>query len=121
MRTLIILLVAVIFFSCAGKKGFPKDVLKPETMQAVFWDYIRADVFASDIIKKDSTKIAAVENLKLQNRLFSMHHITRETFYKSYTYYTGHPDLMQTMLDSMIIKESRIRNQAREMPKKVYE
>ncbi len=117
MRIFIPLLVAIVLFSCADKKAFPKDILKPEKMQAVFWDYIRADVFAREFIKKDSATDIAVENLKLQQQLFSIHHITKEMFYKSYSYYITHPELMQTMLDSMIIKQSRIRNETKAIPK----
>ena len=76
-------------------------------MQAVFWDYIRADVFTVDFIKKDHTKNDTLENRMLQNRVFSYYNISPEEFYTSYDYYIDHPELMNAVIDTMLARQAR--------------
>lgn len=82
-------------------------------MQLVLWDYIRADVYSNDFVKKDTVnKINdTLENIRLQNKVFSFYKITREEFYKSYNYYIDHPEIMDPLMDSMISKQNRIKLQ----------
>ena len=107
MRYVVTFIFSVIFFSCKSKDDLPKGILKPGKMQDVFWDYIRSDVYTTEYLKKDSNKNAVSENLKLQEQLFKIHNVTREEFYRSYTYYSNHKDLMTKMLDSLIAKRER--------------
>jgi len=106
----IFFLMIVLFASC-GKNKMSSDILKPDKMQAVFWDILRADAFTEDFQKKDSTKNANEENVKLQKQVFLIHNTSREQFYKSYDYYKQQPDLMKTLLDSIINKANRERSQ----------
>ncbi len=76
-------------------------------MQAVLWDVIKADAFTTGFIKKDSAKDAVQENLKLQQKIFTIHHISKQDFYTSYDYYKLNPDLFKIMMDSMIAKAER--------------
>ena len=94
-------------FSCGNKNPLPSGILKPDKMQTVLWDVIRADAFTFDFIKKDSTKNLEAENVKLQQQIFAMHKITKDEFYKSYKYYTTHPNLMQPILDSLISRANK--------------
>ena len=115
MRYFLLFFISILFFSCTGKNELPKGILKPVKMQDVFWDYIRADVYTTEYIKKDSSKNAAIENLKLQDKVFRLHHTSREEFYKSYTWYSNHKELMRAMVDSMTARKLR------ETPKKKLE
>lgn len=94
--------VLFIFISCGDKNGMPEGILKPEKMQAILWDVIRADAFTTQFIKKDSSKNDVAENLKLQQEIFLIHHISKDQFYKSYEYYKANGNLMKEMIDSMI-------------------
>ncbi len=107
MRPVLVILVTIFLVCCKGKNDLPDGIMKPEKMQKVFWDYLRADVYTTDFISKDSTKNMILENLKLQEKIFALHKTTREEFYKSYTYYSNHKELMTKMLDSMIVKHQR--------------
>ena len=90
-------------FGCTGS-GIPKDILPPETMQAVYWDYLRADIMANEYVTRDSSKNDSLENAKLQLQVFKIHKITKEEFYKSYEYYLNHQALMKDMLDTMLVR-----------------
>lgn len=101
------ILVALLFSSCSKKK-VPSDILPPEKMQAVYWDYIRADVFANEFIKKDSSKNVEVENARLQQAIFKLHKVSKVEFYKSYDYYLNHQLLMKDMIDTMIARQQKV-------------
>ena len=103
----IALLSLLFLFSCGNKQAIPSGILKPAVMQKVMWDVLRADAFAFDFIKRDSTKKPEVENVLLQQQVFAIHKVSKEEFYKSYNYYKVHPDLMQPLLDSMVNKATR--------------
>jgi hypothetical protein len=103
----VLLLLAFFLFSCENKNTIPKGILKPEKMQLVLWDVYRTDAFAFDFIKKDSSKKPEAENVQLLQQVFAIHKISKEDFYKSYTFYTAHPALLQPILDSMINKKTQ--------------
>lgn len=103
----IVLISTVILISCQSKNAVPAGILKPAKMQTVLWDMLRADAFTYEFITKDSAKKPEAENVKLQQQIFTVHKISKDEFYKSYEFYKSHPDLMQTMLDSLINKATR--------------
>lgn len=107
----ICIIAALIFLhACSNKDEIPPGVLKPEKMKVVLWDVIKADAFTTLFVKKDSTKNAAAENLKLHQQIFAIHKITKEEFYNSYDYYKTNTPLFKNMLDSMIVNADRIKN-----------
>ena len=61
-----------VFSSCGNKDKIPPSILKPDKMQAVLWDVIKADAFTTEVIQKDPAKNAAEENLKLQQQIFAV-------------------------------------------------
>jgi hypothetical protein len=107
MRYLIFITGFFFIVGCNNKTSTPSGILGREKMQLVMWDMIRADVYTEQFIKKDSSKNIAIENLKLQNAIFSIHKVTRSQYYKSYDYYISHNDLIRVVLDSMSAKADR--------------
>lgn len=105
MRIILILFSLIFLFSCKSNKS--DEILSKKKMQAVLWDIIQADVYSNQYIKHDSTKNSAVENAKLQQQIFAIHKISKETFNKSYAYYQAHPNDMQAILDSISTEKYR--------------
>ena len=105
----VLIAVSCILFSCGTKEKLPAGVLQPDKMQAVFWDVIRAEVFTNEFIKKDSSKNAVAENLKLQQQVFAMHKVSSEDFYRSYDYYKTHSVAFKKIMDSMVAKAEKDR------------
>ena len=85
-------------------------------MQAVLWDVIKADAFTTEVIQKDTAKNAAEENLKLQQQIFTMHHISKNDFYRSFDYYKTHTPVLRVILDSMIVQAGRNRYRTDSLP-----
>ena len=108
MKKFITVFVLFLFLaSCGGKNNIPKGVLKQEKMQAVLWDVLRADAFTFQFVTKDSSKKPEAEMAALQQQIFATHKTSREAFYKSYDFYKTHPEIMNTLLDSLINKYTR--------------
>lgn len=101
MRYSLSVLILFLLFSCKSDNQLPADIIKPRQMKLIMWDFIRADVYASEIIKKQAQENDTMVNLRYQQVIFKHHKVTKEKFYKSYEYYYSHPDLMTALLDSV--------------------
>jgi hypothetical protein len=88
-----------------SKSKVPKDLLPPDKMQAVYWDYLRADVFANEYVRRDTSLNVVIESARLQNQVFQLHKTNRKQFYTSYEYYLQTPERMKAMLDTIIHKQ----------------
>ena len=104
------LIFSFFFFFTSCKESEPSGIIKQKKMQQILWDVFRADALSHQIVSTDSSKLLADENVKLTEKVFLIHNITREQFEKSYSYYTHHPDIMRTMFDSLNALQTRISN-----------
>lgn len=102
MRVVYSCILLALLVSCKDKNTIPQGIIQPEKMKMVFWDILRANTLAEEVAKKDSAKKIQIENTNLQRQVFAMHHISKEDFFKSYNFYTQHPALMLSLLDSTI-------------------
>ena len=118
MRIFYCLMASWIFAVSCNQSELPKDVLAPEKMQAVYWDYLRADIFVKELVSKDSSKNLDSLNILLQQKIFSKHQISKATFYKSYNYYHLHQLLMRDMLDTMLVRQQQLLQQQTEEAQK---
>jgi hypothetical protein len=99
----------LILVSCNQQKKQQTDIIAPEKMKLVFWDYLRANEYAFEILKKDKSLNDTLVNIQLQNLIFNHYKISRTTFYRSYSYYTKNSNLLVPILDSMIAKHENTR------------
>ena len=104
---LVAVLCLLIMISCSEKQEvIPKDVLPPQQMEAVFWDYLQADAYGA-LLQFDTVKEDTVLNLQMQEVIFKHHKTSKEQFYRSYKYYIGRPKLMEVIIDSMLAEQGR--------------
>lgn len=108
MKILLSIAILLLMISCSGNRS-SDGILSQEKMEDVLWDVIEASSFTEQFIKRDSLKDAALEDMKFQQQIFQQHKVTKEEFYKSYKYYTVRPDLMSTILDTIIARSQRDR------------
>lgn len=90
--------------SCT-KSSVPGSVLPLEKMQDVYWDYLRADIYANETVRNDSARSPRKENLRLQQMVFDKHKVSAKDFYKSYDYYLRNPVLMGRLIDTMTVRQ----------------
>lgn len=77
------------------------------------WEQTKADAFTREFISKDSLKDLTIENFKLQEKIFAKYKVDRKTFYKSYDYYLKHEELMKPLLDTIVVRNGRARDNER--------
>ena len=104
IRCILIISISILLYSC--KDSLPSGIIERNKMQQILWDVFRADALSQQLVKGDS-KLLAEENVKLTKDVFLIHNITEEQFQKSYAYYTQHPDIMSSMLDSLNAQQSK--------------
>lgn len=110
MKILFLFFFCLLLFSCSKSD---KEILSQDKMEKIVWDLTQADVFTQEFISKDSTKNLAIENLKLQQKIFAKYKTDKKIFYKSYEYYLKHDELLKPLLDSMVVRNGRIRDNIR--------
>jgi hypothetical protein len=118
-RIIACLLVGVMLAvsSCSDKNKVPAGVLPHEKMEAVMWDVIQSEQYSANYLAKDSAHInLKLENLRLYDEVFRLHHVSREEFQKSYQYYMGRADLAQVLFDSLLSKGNRLRTESYSRP-----
>jgi hypothetical protein len=102
-----LLVLLISFVSCTQKDKLPDGILSPSKMQAVFWDYLKADALANEKARTDTTINDSLLNMQYQSIIFSHHKINKEIFYKSYQYYISNSPLMVQVLDSMLSNQAK--------------
>ena len=107
MRNSLSVLILFLLFSCKNNNQLPADIIKPKQMKLIMWDFIRADVYASEIIKQQAVENDTTVNLKYQQIIFKHYNISKDKFYKSYKYYYSHTDLMTALLDSVATMQQK--------------
>src|ERR1043166_3238858 len=120
MKWLILVLFILLFtLGCSDKKTVPRNILSPLIMQQVMWDMIRADEFVTDFIwKNDSAINRQEESIQLYEKIFQIHHITKQQFQKSLIFYREHPRFLKIIVDSLTTKDNVLN---RQIPVKVTE
>ena len=103
-------LVCFLAIGCSGKNKYAgADIIPTQKMVTVLWDIMQVDEFATFYLAKDSTKNIKLERIKLYQQVFRLHNISEKEFYASFTYYSGRPDLMKEMYDTLGARSDRER------------
>ncbi len=98
--------VFILFFIGCKNEKVPEGVLPVKQMQSVVWDIVRADVLANYRYDRDTSLKRTTYRTDLYQQVFSIHHITKQQFKRSFQYYQLHPTLWQPILDSLYSKAS---------------
>ncbi|GGB22743.1 hypothetical protein GCM10011511_53360 [Puia dinghuensis] len=85
-------------------------------MQNVLFDMVLADQYTTNLIKDSAHVNLKLENLRLYDEVFQLHHVSREKFTRSYKYYMEHPELSQPLLDSLAAMGNRLRTESYSRP-----
>ena len=103
MRTgLFIICCSLIISGCKNNNRIPAGIIPQKKMQAILWDMMRADQFLGDfVLHKDSSLDKRTESIKLYGQVFAIHHISKEQFGESFSFYKTHPALFKMIMDSL--------------------
>ena|SRR6218665_3053288 len=107
MRHFFSIILVLTIAACKGPQ-MPKTVLPPEKMQAVMWDYFKADIYVNEYMRADTTvHNLDVESARLQQKIFNKHKVSSKQFYTSLDYYLAHTDLLKNLMDTMIVRQEK--------------
>lgn len=112
MRFIYCFILTILFNNC-DSNNLPKGILPFDKMEKIMWEQSKADAFTREFISKDSLKDLTIENFKLQEKIFAKYKIDRKTFYKSYEYYLQHDELLKPLLDTIVVRNGRARDNER--------
>ena len=111
-----VVIVLLVAGSCSDKNSIPSGILSREDMQNVLFDMILADQYTNNLAKDSAHINLKLEDLRLYDEVFQLHHVSREQFNRSYKYYMDHPELTQPLLDSLQAMGNRLRNDSYNRP-----
>ena len=112
MKFIYYFIFCFLLISCNRNK-LPGDILSQDKMEKILWEQTKADAFTQEFIAKDSSKDLTTENFKIQEKIFSKFNTDRKTFYKSYRYYVQHDELLRPLLDTIVVRNGRARDNQR--------
>ena len=103
MRKWSILIFPVyLLMACSNRDAAPKGVLSKKEMQEVLWDLSRTGEFLNGFVFSNDTGVNRADvSRQWYDKVFELHNISPDEFYKSYTYYQKHPILLKEVLDSI--------------------
>ncbi len=100
MKSYYRIITIVLFLGCTNNSS-DKIVLPENQMVKVLWDMIQIDELATMRLAKDTTKNVKKARIQLYQKVFQVHQITEKQFSNSLKYYSGHPDLMKVLFDTL--------------------
>lgn len=106
MNRLILLFYLVVFISCGGEEKYtiPENILQPSKMTDVLVDvHILEATLGLNVMQKKDTIAAA-----LFYDVFKNNQVTKEQYDESMDYYMQHPDLLNTLYDSVLVKLDKV-------------
>ena len=94
--------------ACSGGNK-NKNILPENQMVSVLWDMIQVDELATTRLMKDTGKDGKRERIQLYQKVFQLHKISEKQFSNSFNFYSGHPDLMKNLFDTLEARGARER------------
>ena len=102
-------LVVFILGSCTGRKRIPSGVLKQDQMIEVMSDILLAEGFSESYLYPDSTRKKEDWMNEEGDKVLAIHHVSKETFMKSYAFYRSRPDMFKVVTDTLYNRSLRNR------------
>lgn len=108
LRKIPVITFVMLALSCSSGDAIPKDIMDINQMKPIVWDLMRSGELVNLQYRADSA-LALQRNTALYSQVFSIYGVTKDQFYKSYTYYQEHPDKNKILIDSILQYASRER------------
>lgn len=102
MKKFILVFLVMYSIACTSNKSKPAAAIPFDSMKVIIWDLFKADAYINKYISKDSVKKTKQESIELYEKIFRLHKVDKQAFYKSCAYYLSNPDKHKILLDSII-------------------
>lgn len=102
MKHLTLFFLAVFFAACNDRTDIPKGIIPQDSMGRIMNDVIMAEEYSNQYVIRDSLRPDKIKaNQELLEWVFKIHHITKEEFKNSVSFYESRPDLNKDIFDSL--------------------
>lgn len=100
IKAFFLLFIVFLICGCGHKPQMPPDIIPLNRMKVIVWDMEMTDQKAADkfMEQKDSLRMEATS---LYQQVFAKHKTGKSDFYKSFTYYEAHPEILKVLFDSV--------------------
>ncbi len=109
MKGCLVILIMACAISCSEKNKPGVTVIPREKMTKIIWDIIQVDEFVSAHLASDSSADIIKQRVNLYARVFRIHNVSKDEFSTSFTYYSGRPDVMKILFDTLGARAERER------------
>ena len=109
MRGYFLFIISFLVIGCSEKNKSGVDIIPRQKMAKIIWDIMLVDEFASAYIANDTSKNIKEERIKLYQKVFQVHQVSEKQFSKSFKYYSGRPDIMKVLFDTLGARAERER------------
>lgn len=110
MKNLFPVLLILFLLSCREEvTTIPPGTIDKETMAEVLVDLHLAQATVGARELSDTSKVSM--NMYVES-ILRMHDIDRDEFFKSMKFYSEHPDILETVYDSVITRLSKMQSEA---------
>lgn len=105
----IVLIFLLALAACSENKPMPVGVLPIDSMKVIVWNLIQGGELSSIQYPgyKDSFN---KKSMILFEKILAGHHLDKNSFFKSFDYYSQHPDLNKILFDSIRAYSNRQRS-----------
>ena len=110
MKQFSVFILLIYCAACSSPNKIPDDIMDVNKMKPIVWDMMRANSLSQNLRKTD-TNLVKKETLANYERVFKVHGVTKETFFKSYNYYLQHPDKNKILMDTLVAYANRQRTE----------
>ncbi len=99
----IIITLAFIFtlFGCQSKNNTPGGTISEKEMRLIIADLMKADQFLANYAFKDTVSDKIQERYKLYQQVLDIHHVSKDNFWKSFSYYKKNPGQFGELMESI--------------------
>lgn len=108
-RMLMIGLIFLAMLFCSCNNDSATKIIPEDSMKLIMWDMMKADEWFNRKIIQDTNAIRNKEDVKLYEKVFKVHGITRERYFESYRFYEAHPVPFKRIIDSIDAMANRQR------------
>jgi Domain of unknown function (DUF4296) len=112
MRIIVFISFCIVLLSCTNSK-VPYNIIQPKEMEEILWEQMKADAFAKEYQNKNIAADVENQNIIIQQKIFEKYGVDKKKFYKSYQFYLAHEDILKNVLDSIIVKQTRHKDEER--------
>lgn len=101
MRIMLTITFIFLLAGCKSKTRISGGAIPEKKMRLIVADLMKADQFLASYALKDTVSDKEKERYKLYQQVLDVHHVSKERFWQSFSYYKMNPERLGELMDSI--------------------